>query len=254
MLPISFLTDYGHGDEFVGVCHGVMQRIAPGVTVIDLTHEVPRHDVRTGALALRNAIPYMPRGVQVAVVDPGVGGDRAALAVEADGRWYVGPDNGLFELVLRRSRSWRCRRIDWRPATGLSASFHGRDLFAPVAARLAQSDGPPPGPEAPPTRYADWPDDLPAVVYVDGYGNAMTGLRAAVLSAGATLDAGGGRPPLPRARTFSDLPDGAAFWYENANGLAEIAVNRGRAADLLGLRPGSPIAPVAVAGAGRADR
>ena len=135
---------------------------------------------------------------------PGVGGARAALALEADGRWYVGPDNGLFEIVLRRARAARCWRIEWQPAA-LSATFHGRDLFAPVARRLAQGE-PPPGRAAAPTRYPDWPDDLAEIVYVDRYGNAMTGLRAALLPAGAELEAAGVR--IARARTFGDVPPG----------------------------------------------
>ena len=140
----------------------------------------------------------------LAVVDPGVGGARAALAIEADGRWYVGPDNGLFEIVLRRAHAARCWRIEWRPAA-LSATFHGRDLFAPVAAQLALGQAPPGAPAAP-TRYPDWPDDLAEIVYVDRYGNAMTGLRAALLPAGAELEAAGVR--IARARTFGDVPPG----------------------------------------------
>ena len=241
---IVLFTDFGLAGPYTGQVKAALARRAPGVPVIDLFADAPAFDPRLAAYLLAAYAPaFEPGDVLLCVVDPGVGGDRAPLVVEADGRRYVGPDNGLFELVLRRSGAWRCWRVDWRPAAGrLSASFHGRDLFAPVAALLALG-GAPPGPGAAPTRRPDWPDDLPAVVYVDGYGNAMTGLRAAVLAEGAALRVGG--RPLPRARTFSDLPEGGAFWYENANGLAEIAVNRGRAADLLDLRPGSPVEPVA---------
>jgi S-adenosylmethionine hydrolase len=127
----------------------------------------------------------------------------------------------------------------WRPEA-LSASFHGRDLFAPAAARLARGDTAVeltrPGEIG---RYPDWPDDLPEIVYVDRYGNAMTGLRAALLSATACLAVGG--RVLTRRRTFSDVPEGVAFWYENSNGLAEIAVNAGRADANLGLTVGTPV-------------
>ncbi|HEU0157033.1 MAG TPA: SAM-dependent chlorinase/fluorinase, partial [Stellaceae bacterium] len=169
-----------------------------------------------------------------------VGGSREAVVVEADGRLYVGPDNGLFEPVLRRAATCRGWDIAWRPEE-LSATFHGRDLFAPVAARLARGDAPETLlRDGPICRYPEWPDDLPEIVYIDGFGNAMTGLRAAMLPADASLGAGGRE--LSRARTFSDVPPGAAFWYENSNGLAEIAVNGGRADRMLGLAVGSPVA------------
>jgi S-adenosyl-L-methionine hydrolase (adenosine-forming) len=173
------------------------------------------------------------------VVDPGVGGKRPAIILEADSRWYVGPGNGLFELVQRRAEKTQSFDIAWKPEL-LSASFHGRDLFAPVAAMLARGD-PPPGQSRKDCtdRRPDWPDDLSEIVYIDHFGNAMTGLRAAMLPEGARLAAAG--QLLDRARTFSDLLPGAAFWYENANGLAEIAVNQWRADRKLGLAVGSPV-------------
>src|SRR5690606_32591750 len=180
----------------------------------------------------------VPGDVILTVVDPGVGGARAALALQADGRWYVGPNNGVFELVLRRAKSARCWRIDWRPKA-LSATFHGRDLFAPVAALLAQSEAPL-GKEAPATRYPKWPDDLTEIAYVDRYGNAITGMRAAVLPEGTELEVAGVR--IARARTFGDVPPRGLLWYANANGLAEIAANGASAAATLGLAPGSPVA------------
>jgi S-adenosylmethionine hydrolase len=151
----------------------------------------------------------------------------------------VGPGNGLFELIQRRATQTRSWDIDWRPER-LSASFHGRDLFAPVAAMLARGE-PPPGHlrEDGADRRADWPDDLREVVYVDHFGNAMTGLRAATLPPNAKLAAAG--RVLERERTFGDRPPGEAFWYENSNGLAEIAVNQGRADRDLGLAIGVPV-------------
>jgi hypothetical protein len=181
--------------------------------------------------------------VLLAVVDPGVGGRRRAVAVEADGRFYIGPDNGLFELVCRRAKSVRGWDIVWRPES-LSPSFHGRDLFAPVAARFALG-----GPDMTMlrateiTRFCEWPDDLPEIVYVDHYGNAMTGLRATALPVGVRLAVAG--RVVERARTFSDVRPGSAMWYENANGLAEIAVNAGRADVAFGLTVGSPVAILA---------
>jgi S-adenosylmethionine hydrolase len=216
----------------------VLQRDAPGVPTIDLFADAPTSNPRSAAYLLAAYAAWFDRDtVLLCVVDPGVGGARAPLIVQADGRWYVGPDNGLFELVLRRSATARCWRISYKPQS-LSASFHGRDLFAPVAARLARGE-PPPGEPHEATRRAEWPDDLAEVVYLDHYGNAITGLRAAVLKPQARLAAGG--RTVSRARTFSDLPLGAALWYENANGLAEIAVNTGRADLALNLAIGSPV-------------
>jgi S-adenosylmethionine hydrolase len=145
----------------------------------------------------------------------------------------------LFELVERRAAKTRSWDIDFKPQH-LSASFHGRDLFAPAAAMLARGEPPPGRPRAERAqRRAEWPDDLAEIVYVDHFGNAMTGLRAAMLPPDTRLAAAS--RVLERARTFSDRPPGTAFWYENSNGLAEIAVNQGRADRDLGLAIGSPV-------------
>jgi hypothetical protein len=178
--------------------------------------------------------------VLLCVVDPGVGSARRAAIAEAEGRIYVGPDNGLFDIVMRRDPDARLWEIGWQPEA-LSASFQGRDLFAPVAARLAAGE-----PIAALARLvADesatrgWPDDLAEIVYIDHYGNAMTGLRGALLPPAAHLVAAG--RALEPAPTFSSVPRGQAFWYVNANGLAEIAVNGGRADATLGLSIGSEV-------------
>ncbi|MBM3570889.1 MAG: SAM-dependent chlorinase/fluorinase, partial [Alphaproteobacteria bacterium] len=223
--PIVLFTDFGPS-PYVGQMKAVLWRDAPGATIIDLFDDAPAHDPQSAAYLLAAYGPEMPAGSTIlAVVDPGVGGARAPIAITADGRWYVGPDNGLMAVMTRQAAAARVYDIAWRPAH-LSASFHGRDLFAPMAARLA-TGGQPPGPAR--TRESlvgwDWPADLSRVVYIDRFGNAVTGLRAVSLSADAALAVGATR--LTRARTFSDLPPGTAFWYENANGLVEIAVNRG---------------------------
>jgi S-adenosylmethionine hydrolase len=235
---IVLCTDFGLEGPYTGQVKAVLARTAPGVPVIDLFADLPPFRPQGAAYLLAAyGESFVPGDVILTVVDPGVGGARAALALEADGRWYVGPDNGVFELVLRRAQAARCSRIDWRPPA-LSATFHGRDLFAPVAARLALGQAPP-GRQAAPMRFSDWPDDLPEIVYVDRYGNAMTGMRAAMLPAGTALEAAGVR--MPRARTFGDVPPGALLWYANANGLAEIAANGANAAALLDLAPGAPV-------------
>ena len=237
---IALFTDFGLAGPYTGQVKAVLAQRAPGIPVVDLFADLPRGKPRPAAYLLAAYAAWFPPGtVIVAVVDPGVGSTRRAAAVEADGRVYVGPDNGLFEIVLRRARNTRGWEIVWRPEL-LSASFHGRDLFAPIAAEFA-SDGAPAAMLHPIeiTRVAEWPDDLPEIVYVDHYGNAMTGLRATAVPAAARLGAGG--RILTRARTFSDAVPGSAFWYENSNGLAEIAVNAGRADAALGLAVGSPV-------------
>jgi S-adenosylmethionine hydrolase len=238
---IVLFTDFGLEGPYTGQVKAVLYRTAPGVPVIELFADAPAGRPKPAAYLLAAYGVWFPPGtVLLAVIDPGVGGARAPIIVEAAGRWYVGPDNGLFELVLRRAESARTWEILWRPQT-LSASFHGRDLFAPVAGRLARGEHPTHEPRAPEIgRHGDWPDDLPEIVYVDRYGNAVTGLRGGLLPREARLAVSG--RVLKHARTFSDVPDGEAFWYENSNGLAEIAVNAGRAADSLQLVIGSPVA------------
>ncbi len=234
---IVLFTDFGGPGPYLGQMHAVLTRHAPEVPVIELFTDAPAFDAKASAYLLAAYAGGFAKGdVFVCVVDPGVGGPRAPLAVEADGRWYVGPDNGLLALVVRRSESAQAWEITWRPER-LSASFHGRDLFAPVAAELARGTLHPNTPRAVPAE--DWPDDLAQVVYIDGYGNAITGLRAQVLASDNILRVGGRQ--IASARTFCDVAPGTAFWYENANGLAEIAVNCGRADDILGLAIGSEI-------------
>jgi S-adenosyl-L-methionine hydrolase (adenosine-forming) len=234
---IALFTDFGLSGPYTGQMKAVLLERAPGVPVVDLFADAPAGDSKASAYLLAAYAAWFPEGtVFLCVVDPGVGGERPAVIVEADRRWYVGPGNGLFELVQRRARKTQSFDITWRPKT-LSASFHGRDFFAPVAAILARENNPPGRPRANSAdRRPDWPDDLAEIVYVDHYGNAMTGLRAATLSPGAKLALAGRM--LERARTFGDRPPGAALWYENSNGLAEIAVNQGRADRELGLSIG----------------
>jgi S-adenosylmethionine hydrolase len=238
---IALFTDFGLHGPYTGQMKAVLFEMAPGAPVVDLIADAPVGNPKASAYLLAAYAPWFPdRTVFLSVVDPGVGGARPAIALEADGRWYVGPGNGLFELIQRRALKVQNWEIDWKPKR-LSASFHGRDLFAPVAAMLARGEPPPGLPyDDGADRRPDWPDDLFEIIYVDHFGNAMTGLRAATLPTEARLSMG--RSVLKRARTFGDQPPGAAFWYENSNGLAEIAVNQGRADRDLGLSIGTPIA------------
>jgi S-adenosylmethionine hydrolase len=235
---IALFTDFGLEGPYTGQMKAVLHAEAPQVPLIDLFADAPAANPKAGAYLLAAHAAWFPPGtVFLSVIDPGVGSERAAIVVEADGRWYVGPDNGLFELVMRRASAVRSWEITWKPET-LSASFHGRDLFAPVAAKLARGENPPGGLRAADAgRMSEWPDDLAEIVYIDHYGNAMTGLRAAAIRPTARLAAAG--HVLSRARTFSDAPKHEAFWYENSNGLVEVAVNSGRADTTLGLWVGS---------------
>jgi S-adenosyl-L-methionine hydrolase (adenosine-forming) len=236
---IALCTDFGLGGPYTGQVKAVLARMAPGVPVVDLFADLPAFAPQLDTYLLAAyAGRFEPGDVIVAVVDPGVGSARRALVVEADGLWLTGPDNGLFEQVLRRAGAWRAWPIEVVAEPKIAATFHGRDVFAPAAARLALGERPQ-GPQVEPTRFPGWPDDLPAIVYVDHYGNAMTGMRAASLSADAVLEVAGQR--IARQAIFADVPPGEALWYENANGLAEIAVNGGSAAAAFGLAPGSPV-------------
>jgi S-adenosyl-L-methionine hydrolase (adenosine-forming) len=237
---IVLFTDFGASGPYLGQVKAVLYRDAPGVPVIDLFADAPASMPKRAAYLLAAYSTWFPPGdVFLCVVDPGVGGSRAAVLVEADGRLYVGPDNGLFELIVRRALSFHSWEIVWRPST-LSSSFHGRDLFAPMAALAARSALPADHLHTGElTRFAEWPDELSEIVYIDHYGNAMTGMRASTLPEMACLSVAGRW--LPWAQTFADVPVGQGFWYANANGLAEVAVNGGRAAADLGLVPGSPV-------------
>jgi S-adenosylmethionine hydrolase len=234
---ITFLSDYGPGDEYVGVVEGVIASIAPDVRVIHLGHGVPAQDVRTGARRLARALPFTPPGVHLAVVDPGVGGARRAVAIRAGGRWLVGPDNGLLvpaaevfgidEVVDIAESPWRLEPV--------SATFHGRDLFGPVAAHLALG-AVPDGPRLDGTdlvRLPALPADKVNVVEVDGFGNLITD---AALPPGERVRIAGHEVVV--GRTFGDAEVGGLVIYEDSAGDVAVAVNGGSAAALLGVVAG----------------
>ena len=247
---IVLFTDFGLEGPYIGQVSAVLHQAAPGIPVISLFADLPPGQPKPAAYLLAAYALWFPAGtVFLCVVDPGVGSAQRALVAEAAGRFYVGPDNGLFEIVLRRAARPLLWEITWHPPA-LSASFHGRDLFAPVAARLARGEPPSamavPAAAAPQaaTRQAaapqaDWPDDLAEIVYIDRYGNALTGLRADRVPANAHLSAGS--HVVAHAEIFSAVPRGTAFWYVNSNGLVEIAVNAGRADQVLGIAVGAAI-------------
>ncbi len=238
---IVLFTDFGLAGPYTGQLLAVLQRDAPGVAAIPLFADAPAGQPKPSAYLLAAYAAWFPAGsVFLCVVDPGVGGERRSVVAEASGKYFVGPDNGLFDLVLRRGEAAALWEIAWRPAL-LSASFHGRDLFAPVAARLARGDKLTELAQPADDRAAErgWPDDLGEIVYLDHYGNALTGLRGTQVPAQARLRAS--HRSIAPAATFSAVPPGEAFWYVNSNGFAEIAVNGGSAGAVLGLRVGSAV-------------
>lgn len=254
MATITFLSDYGYADDFVGVCHGVIAGIAPDARVIDVTHRIARHDIRSGALVLARALPHMPAGIHLAVVDPGVGGPRRAVAircVERD-RVLVGPDNGLLSLAAERFGG-ALAAIDIGDSPHrlehVSATFHGRDVFAPVAAALAagapfDGAGEPLAAdrlvtlELPKARREDGRVVAHALL-IDGYGNVTLDAPPSTLAdAGLAFepDLLVNDVPAVYGRTFGDVPPGALLVYEDSYGAVSLAVNAGSAARELGLR------------------
>jgi S-adenosylmethionine hydrolase len=258
---ITFLSDFGLQDDFVGTCHGVMKRIAPDAEIIDITHGIPATSILQGALVLANTVPYMPVGVHLAVVDPGVGGIRRPLALrDAEGRLYVGPDNGLLVPAAERAGIEAAHELA-NPAYALpsiSRTFHGRDLFAPAAAHLAsgvalEELGPPidpgalvrldlPQPEVRPSRIAA------TVLYVDSFGNiALNITREHVEEIGIVpgtqveLDLGGERFYAVAARTFADARPGDIMLYEDSYQNMSVAISNGDAAEMLHARAGQSL-------------
>lgn len=236
---IVLFTDYGLNGPYVGQLELVLKHAMPELRVINLCADVPRQNPKAGAYllaALARSLPQ-PR-VWLCVVDPGVGTwQDAPVALNLDGRWFIGPDNGLFDVVGQQARQVVCQEISWRPGD-LSVSFHGRDLYAPVAAALAQNRRLPGDIRRWTPRYFQQAD-LAEVIYIDSFGNVMTGLRAGAIDRQAVLIAGEWR--LHYAETFAAVAVGTLFWYYNSCGLVEIACNQGRADEQLGLKPGDAI-------------
>lgn len=238
---IVTFTDFGWSGPYLGEMRMAALRLMPEVPYLDLMADAPAFRPDLAAYLLPPLAARLWHGdVLIGVVDPGVGGERLPIAVRADNIWLVGPDNGLFELVMRRAGSLRCHAITWRPPA-LSASFHGRDLFAPMAVMLARGERRGLRPVEP-TRFPDWPDDADRVVHVDAYGNLITGRRASTVTPETLiwLD-GADEGPIRHARVFAAVPPGTLFWYENSSGLLEIARSGGSAAETLGLGLGASL-------------
>jgi hypothetical protein len=281
---LTFLTDYGLEDAFVAICHGVASQIAPDVRIIDITHMVPLGDIRRGAVVLSQAVPYLPPAVYVAVVDPGVGTARRAVAVEAGGSIFVGPDNGLLSLAVAAAGG-ASRAVSLTNQAlwleNVPATFHGRDIFMPVAARLAT--GTPLDEAGEPVEVSSLVT-LPApewrlagselagtelagtvahteVVTVDGFGNVQLSLpgteahRAGLIPGAAVTLAWDGRETVaPFVTAFGDVAPGELLCYRDSGDWVAIAVSEGNAARQLGLRAGSRVTLAAAAPGGKRPR
>jgi S-adenosylmethionine hydrolase len=260
---ITFLSDYGLQDDFVGICHGVMARLCPEARIIDLSHGIRRHDALGGAVTLAGALPYLPVGVHLAVVDPDVGAERRAVALRvADQRVLVGPDNGVLSLAAEQAggvlEAVDIARSQFR-LEPVSATFHGRDIFAPVAAHLAggaslAQAGEPLDPdelvvlELPRPAVQDG-TLLAHVIYVDRFGNAALDaghddLAGAGLKLGREVEVqtpAGARANAQYARTFADVSDGGLLVYEDAYRRLALAVSHGDAAARLAVGVGDEL-------------
>jgi S-adenosyl-L-methionine hydrolase (adenosine-forming) len=253
MPVVTFTTDFGSSDAYVGAMKGVVLSLAPRAVLVDITHAVPPQDIRVGALTLAAAAPYFPPGsIHVAVVDPGVGGGRDAIAVAAAESYFVGPDNGLLSLAVSEPRRvFRIERPSFRREVA-SPTFHGRDIFAVAAGQIAaghaiEEAGPSlaamtPLPLANAGILAD--DCVGEVLYVDHFGNLVTSFStkpARALSGRWELHCDGRRFELTAGRTFSDVDPGRLVLYAGSAGWAEVAVRDGSASALIQAKAGSPI-------------
>jgi len=228
MADIVLLTDFGTTDYYTGQIHGVLSQLCPAVRVIDLCHHLPSFDIQSTAFLLPELLKGFPVDtVFFCVVDPFVGSRQRSLAMYCDQRWLVGPDNGLFSVALQRSRQSDCYEISWRPEL-LSMTFHGRDLYAPVAAGLATGSPLPMQPLASGQNHGlqQVHDvtalDLWKIIYIDHYGNCLSGIHAAVVSTELLLQVG--ETVARHAETFSAALSGQLFWYQNSLGLVEFSL------------------------------
>lgn len=256
-MIITFLTDFGLKDDFVGTCHGVIARIAPNARVIDVTHGIAPQAVLQGAIVLRNTLPYLPVGVHLAVVDPGVGSQRRGIALRTrDGRYFVGPDNGLLllaahDIVAAHELSEPRYRLP-----DVSRTFHARDVFAPAAAHLANGVAIEElGPAVTDLVRLDMPQPEVTdsnvngtVLAIDRFGNVATNLaREHLGAAGQTVEVriGSNGYHAVVGNTFADVREGALLVYEDSYGMVTLAVNSGDAARLTGAIVGDSLRVVA---------
>ena len=237
---IALFTDFGLEGPYIGQMMAAVFMEAPNAKIVNLMSDAPNFDPYASAYLLASLVASFPeKTVFLCVVDPGVGSRRKPLLIEADNRFFVGPDNGLLAVLAKRAKDVVAKEIVWVPDR-LSETFHGRDLFAPVAAKIAAG-------RQVETRSIEarrivgwsWPEENEKAIYIDGYGNIMTGVRAENLSTDSMVEIDGKQ--IERALRFSSVQKSQCFWYENSNGLVEIAAREDSAAKLLGLGVGDEI-------------
>jgi S-adenosylmethionine hydrolase len=235
---IVLFTDFGMCDPYVGQIKARLAEVAPAQLVVDLLHEVPNFNPHAGAHLLAAFAPgFSPGSVFLAVVDPGVGTPRDAVVILSGGRWFVGPDNGLLSIVAARNADTQLWRITWNPEV-MSTTFHGRDLFALIAADVARGEFPADRLTRIDMLKVEFDSgDLSRVIYVDHFGNAWTGVRD--VPRDAHVSAAGER--FRHSESFGFVGKGEGFWFINSVGLLELAVNRGSAAATFGLKVGDPV-------------
>lgn len=256
MPIITLTTDFGLRDHYVGVMKGVILGVAPSAAVVDITHEVEPQSLRHAAVVVADAVPYFPAGtIHVVVVDPGVGTGRRVLLVETGGQWALAPDNGVLTPLLSAAPPERVIAVTnkryYRPA--VSRTFHGRDIFAPVAAHLAAGVAASEfGSETDTWETLDWPqphktDDGVAgqVLYADRFGNLITNITGeAVLGMGEGVSVRAGGRECPLVGVYGDAAEGNLVALIDSSGRLEISVVNGSARDALGVGPDAPVAAV----------
>jgi len=224
---IYLFSDFGFNGPYVGQIKSALFEQAPKAVVIDLMHDAPVFNSKASAYLLAASVIAVSRdSIVLGVVDPGVGSSRKGIALRADSRWYVGPDNGLFDVVAQRAHAAQWYEITYNNPEA-SHSFHGRDIFAPVAAMLSNEVELNLFLEPVEKTQTQTINDLAEIIYIDNFGNLMTGIRASGFESEKKIWFGG--VEINRANTFSDVDEGAAFYYENSQGLLEIAINSGSA-------------------------
>ena len=248
-MIITLTTDFGLRDSFVGTMKGVILGIAPSARIVDLSHGIPARDIRGGAFALMTAAPFFPaETIHVAVIDPGVGSPRRAIAIRARRAIFIGPDNGVLSWAVKDEDSLEIRSVEKMFSSQMSNTFHGRDVFAPAAAWLAAkrafSDL---GPQLADFQRTEWPGPIrlqegwkTEVIYVDTYGNAITAFPAELTQGVQSVLLPDGKR-VPFERFYAAAPRGNPLAVLGSSGFVEIAINNGNAAVELGLRPGSTV-------------
>ena len=236
---ILLFTDYGIDGPYLGQVQAVINKMAPGENVINLLANAPRQNPKAAAYLLASlADGYPDETIFFCVIDPGVGTfSDMPVVLRIDGCWFVGPDNGLFDIVAGDSNEIECWEIHWRPEN-MSATFHGRDLYAPITAMIAN------GLDIPGEKFKwqdknHWPVDLFEIIFIDHFGNCMTGIHAADFNRECTLKVADNL--IPHSDTYANVSKGQVFWYQNSNGMVEIAVNNGNASKQLNLDIGTEV-------------